>query len=110
MGCAAYGCDQVNALAPKEEQSARGQCPSRSSKRIEPLPWSFLLLGAATLALLISAITTASRRGDHGAAGGGCCKKRHLHDRPLLWALILAVAGCFSGHRLAMWWARDYTK
>src|SRR5881628_1791839 len=55
MGCAAYGCEQVNALAPKEPEKPAENLPAPIVEAIEPLPWSFLLLGAATLALMGSA-------------------------------------------------------
>src|SRR5438034_11683013 len=57
MGCAAYGCEQVNALAPKEAEKPVEHLPQPIVEAIEPLPWSFLLLGAATLALMGSALT-----------------------------------------------------
>src|SRR5438874_13468857 len=57
MGCAAYGCEQVNALAPKTEEKPVEHLPQPIVEAIEPLPWSFLLLGAATLALMGSALT-----------------------------------------------------
>src|SRR5437667_9930582 len=57
MGCAAYGCEQVNALAPKEQAKPVEAMPQPIVAELEPLPWSFLLLGAAALTLLISAIT-----------------------------------------------------
>src|SRR5205085_7977897 len=49
MGCAAYGCEQVNALAPKEEAKPAQALPQPIVDAIEPLPWSFVLLGAAAL-------------------------------------------------------------
>jgi len=112
MGCAAYGCEQVNALAPKEPEKAPETMRQPIVEAIEPLPWSFLLLGAATLCLLISAIAYGIPSAViTGAAGWRLLKKRHLHDRPLLWALILAAAGVVLGVIVSpMWWARDYTK
>jgi len=113
MGCAAYGCDQVNVLAPKEEpKPAETTMQQPIVDAIEPLPWSFLLLGAATLCLLISAITYGLPSAVITlAAGFRLLKKRHFHDRPLLWALILAAAGVILGIIISpMWYARDYTK
>jgi hypothetical protein len=112
MGCAAYGCEQVNALAPKEPEQPLEAMPQPIVDAIEPLPWSFLLLGAATLCLLISAISYGIPSAlITGAAGWRLLKKRHFHDRPLLWALILAAAGVVLGVIVSpMWWARDYTK
>src|SRR6478609_7536388 len=46
MGCASYGCEQVNALAPKEEDNSAAPMQQPIVEAIEPLPWSFLLLGA----------------------------------------------------------------
>src|SRR3954465_11231241 len=57
MGCARYGCEQVNTLAPKEEDKPLPPMQQPIAEAIEPPPWSFLLLGAATLSLAISGLT-----------------------------------------------------
>ena len=38
MGCAAYGCEQVNALAPKTEEKPVEHLPQPIVEAIEPLP------------------------------------------------------------------------
>src|SRR4051812_44349091 len=57
LGCAAYGCEQVNVLAPKTEEQPAQELPQPIVEAIEPLPWSFVLLGAAALSLMVSALT-----------------------------------------------------
>src|SRR5438874_1759769 len=98
LGCASYGCEQVNALAPKpaEAEQSAAPLPQPIVEALEPLPWSFLLLGAATLALMLSALTFGvPSMLTAGASGWRLIKKRHLRDRPLLWACALSLAGIF---------------
>ena len=111
MGCAAYGCEQVNALAPKTEEKPPEAMPQPIVEALEPLPWSFLLLGAAALALLVSALTYGIPSACVALASGWrLAKKRHLHDRPLLYAVALSIVGVILGVLISqIWWARDYT-
>ena len=57
LGCASYGCDQVNILGPKELVITSEQPAPPIEQPPEPIPWNFLLLGAATVGLLASALT-----------------------------------------------------
>src|SRR4051794_20038045 len=51
-GCASYGCDQVDALKPKEpEQQAPAEMIQPINQSIERLPWNFVLLGAAAISI-----------------------------------------------------------
>jgi hypothetical protein len=58
LGCASYGCDQVNALKPRE---ADPEAPSALfqpiPQAIERLPWNFVLLGAAAISIALSSLT-----------------------------------------------------
>lgn len=112
LGCAAYGCEQVNALAPKEESPAPEQAMQQPIvEAIEPLPWSFLLLGAATIALMLSSLTYGVPSVLVGMASTyRLWKKKHLRDRPLDWAIGLSLLGALAGLSLSrIWWGRDYT-
>jgi hypothetical protein len=106
FGCAAYGCEQVNALAPREDPAAAKPLPPPIVDAIEPLPWSFLLLGAATIALMISALTYGVPSLLVGALSGWrLWKKHHLRDRPLVWAAGLSLLGLISGPLISrIWW------
>src|SRR5687768_8887115 len=54
-GCAAYGCEQVNALKPKDEQPRVEEIfQAPLDQTIERLPWNFVLLGASAIALALS--------------------------------------------------------
>jgi hypothetical protein len=98
MGCATYGCDQVNALAPKEEDKPAPPMQQPIVEAIEPLPWSFLLLGAATISLAIASLTYGIPSGVVLLlAGLRLGKKRHLRDRPLVWAAFLSFVGLIVG-------------
>jgi len=111
LGCAAYGCEQVNVLAPKPQEQPAAPIPQPIVQAIEPLPWSFLMLGAATLCLMISALTFGVPSMLIAAASGWrLYKKRHLHDRPLLWAVGLSLVGVFFGILISrIWWAQGQT-
>jgi predicted RNA-binding Zn-ribbon protein involved in translation (DUF1610 family) len=58
LGCAAYGCDQVNALAEKVADAPAPAAPPEPPPlpARAPLPWPFLLLGLAVLAMVVSSI------------------------------------------------------
>ncbi len=115
LGCASYGCDQVNVLAPQapdaQQQADAAPIPQPIVEAIEPLPWSFLLLGAAALALMISALTYGIPSALIAIISGiRLAKKRHLRDRPLLWAVGLSLAGIFFGIFVSrIWWAQAAT-
>src|SRR5215212_1630186 len=57
FGCAAYGCEQVDVLKPKEPEKPVEQLPPPVSEPVERLPWNFLLLGSSAIALMVSALT-----------------------------------------------------
>jgi hypothetical protein len=111
FGCASYGCTQVNALAPKpaEPEPEPALLPPPDDGTGETLPWSFLLLGAATISLLLSALTyglpsllTAV------AIGWRLHKRRDWSDRVLIGAAALAVVGVVAGIILSRFWWRAY--
>jgi hypothetical protein len=57
-GCAAYGCEQVNALKPKEEDAkVEEMFQAPIPQAIERLPWNFVLLGLAAGSILLSTLT-----------------------------------------------------
>lgn len=60
-GCAAYGCDQMNAMAPSREMIAAALGPppraARSVPKSREFPWDFALLGASVFGAIIGAFT-----------------------------------------------------
>src|SRR5688572_3964792 len=58
-GCAAYGCEQVNALKPREDKPAEEEIVFQSpiQQPIERLPWNFVLLFVAAAAMIPSAFS-----------------------------------------------------
>lgn len=104
-GCASYGCDQVNALAPKIDIPAPLDLPPPIDSSLEPLPWDFLLLGASVLAVAASALC-------YGlpsllAAVGVAWRMRRKHDyrnRILIAAAVLCVIGIVVGVSLSRFW------
>lgn len=110
MGCASYGCEQVNALAPKEEDAPLPAMQQPIVDAIEPLPWSFLLLGAATISLAVSGLTYGIPSGVIGLLSAlRLWKKHHFHDRPLVWAAGLSLLGVICGAFISRIWFHDPT-
>ena len=105
MGCASYGCEQVNALAPKEEDKPAAPMQQPIVEAIEPLPWSFLLLGAATISLAVSGLTYGIPSGVIGILSAvRLYKKHHFRDRPLVWAAGLSLVGVICGVFISQIW------
>jgi hypothetical protein len=56
FGCASYGCEQVNALAPKVNVPPPSDIPLPATNRSSRCRGTFLLLGTSALALALSAL------------------------------------------------------
>ncbi|HYO11517.1 MAG TPA: hypothetical protein VER17_21315 [Tepidisphaeraceae bacterium] len=117
FGCAAYGCEQVNALLPKAPEPEPEALPPPVERPMERLPWNFVLLGAAALSLLLSALTfgAPSLLVAIGVAARGWKLKlwnRHLLRDPaallrepiLIAAGVLAFAGMVVGPIVSTFW------
>jgi len=105
MGCASYGCEQVNALAPKEEDKPAAPMQQPIVEAIEPLPWSFLRLGGATISLAVSGLTYGIPSGVIGILSAvRLYKKHHFRDRPLVWAAGLSLVGVICGVFISQIW------
>jgi hypothetical protein len=106
-GCASYGCDQVNALAPKIDIPAAQQVelPPPIDAPIEPLPWDFLLLGGAALAMAASMLTYGlpSVLALAGVSWRMYRKRAH-RNRILIAAVVLCVIGIVGGIALSRFW------
>ena len=51
------------------------------------------------------------RAGDTISTVWRLARKRHLHDRPLLWAVILSLVGVILGVVISrIWWGGEYTR
>ena len=104
-GCASYGCDQVNALAPKIEIPATLELPPPIDAPLEPLPWDFLLLGGAALAMAASMLSF-GLPSVLALAGVGwrMYRKRAYHNRVLIAAVVLSLIGIAGGIALSRFW------
>jgi hypothetical protein len=106
-GCASYGCDQVNALAPKIDIPAAQQVelPPPIDAPIEPLPWDFLLLGGSALAMAASMLSYGlpSLLALAGVSWR-MYRKRAYHNRILIAAVVLCVIGIVGGIALSRFW------
>jgi hypothetical protein len=107
LGCASYGCDQVNALAPKIDIPAAQQVelPPPIDAPIEPLPWDFLLLGGSALAMAASMLSYGlpSLLALAGVSWR-MYRKRAYHNRILIAAVVLCVIGIVGGIALSRFW------
>jgi hypothetical protein len=111
QGCASYGCEQVNALAPKKEEEQFAPLPPPSDLPPEPLPWSFLLLGASALALVASSLTYGLPSAFVTLLVALRMWRRQGHrDRTLVAAGVVCLAGIVAGVLISrFWFARGYT-
>lgn len=111
FGCAAYGCEQVDVLRPKNSDPAAEQLPPPVEEPIESLPWDFLLLGAATIALLASTLTFGAPSALVILGVAIRTLKTKTVWRPIRFAaLVFAVIGLAIGITVSrFWWVREYT-
>jgi hypothetical protein len=111
-GCASYGCEQVNALVPKIEIPAAGAAGTTPLELappidapVEPLPWNFLLLGGAALAMVASMLSWGlPSLLAAGGIGWRMYRKRAYRDRVLIAAAMLCVVGIAGGIALSRFW------
>jgi hypothetical protein len=114
MGCAAYGCEQVDVLKPKSAEQALEELPAPIVQPAERLPWDFLLLGAAAIGLMASALAFGvPSLIVAGGVGWRACKRNLIRDpkkfraEPILAAAaILAIVGIIAGIGISWFWWR----
>jgi hypothetical protein len=110
FGCASYGCEQVNALAPKIDIPAHSELPPPIDTPVEPLPWDFLLLGGAALAMVASMLSYGlpSLLAMAGVSWR-MYRKRGWRNKILIAAATLCVIGIVGGIALSrFWFMHDY--
>ena len=112
FGCAAYGCEQVNILKPREPQAPPVDLPQPIDRPVERLPWNFMLLGAAALAAAASTITwgipSLLVAGLVYWRGHliGLWRRRQLAEPVLLVAAALSLIGLVAGVFISrLWWS-----
>jgi len=111
LGCAAYGCEQVDALKPKSNEPPPEPLPPPIIEPPEALPWPFLLLGASALALAVSSLSYGIPSAVVAlAVGWRMWRKRAARNRILQAAAVIALVGIISGIMVSrFWWLREYT-
>ncbi|MEA2708356.1 MAG: hypothetical protein QOF78_957 [Phycisphaerales bacterium] len=113
FGCASYGCDQVNALAPKIDipSSAAALSPA-VNESVEPLPWDYALLGVSALTMAMSPLCYGlpSALAACGVAWR-MWRTRSLRNRILLIAAAISALGMVGGYFVSQFWFThvDYT-
>jgi hypothetical protein len=114
FGCASYGCSQVNALAPKIDVPPPADLPLPADAPAEPLPWDFLLLGAAAVAMALSALSygVPSLLAAIGVALR-IWKKKAYRNPILITAAAVCLLGLVGGILVSRFWftthVDDYT-
>jgi len=104
-GCASYGCDQVNALAPKVDIPGPVELPPPIDAPIEPLPWDFLLLGGCALAMVASMLSWGMPSAFALAGVGWRMYRKHAwRNKVLIAAALLCVVGVAGGIALSRFW------
>ena len=111
FGCASYGCDQVNVLAPKIDIPAPLELPPPIERSVEPLPWDYLLLGAAALAMVASMLSYGLPSVlAVGGVGWRMHRKRAWRNGILITAGTLCIVGMVGGIALSrFWFTHDYS-
>jgi hypothetical protein len=105
-GCATYGCDQVNALAPKIDiPAAAVDLPPPIDMPVEPIPWDFVLLGGAALAMVASMLSYGfPSLLTIAGIGWRMHRKNAWRNRILITASVLCVVGIIGGIALSRFW------
>lgn len=112
LGCASYGCEQVNALAPAAPEPAAPGEPAQAEPTHDPgspvIAWSFILLAAATISLLLAPLTFGvPSMMTLIAATCRVWKLRSARDGVLVGALVLCAGGIAAGVMLShFWWGQ----
>jgi hypothetical protein len=113
FGCASYGCDQVNTLAPRVNVPPPADLPLPADEPVEPLPWDFLLLGASALAMALSALCYGIPSLLAAALVGWRIWKAKKYRNPILIAAaIVCLLGIVGGVLVSRFWFHahdDYT-
>jgi len=102
----------VNALAPKVDIPAAVPLPPPIDEPIEPLPWDFLLLGAAALAMAASALCYGlPSLLAAGGVGWRMHRKGAYRHKILIAAAVLCLIGIVGGFVVSRFWFTqvDYT-
>lgn len=115
LGCASYGCDQVNVLAPKVEipaPAAPAEVPLPTDATREPLPWDFLLLGGSALAMAASSLSYGLPSLLAALAVAWRMHRTRAYRSPILTAAaVLCLVGAVGGIVVSRFWFAqlDYT-
>ena len=116
LGCASYGCNQVNALAhpadglelldDREPEGSSADSAPADPGSIQIIPWPFVLLAAAGLSLLISPMTWGIASAlTLAGIGWRISKVRNWRDPVLMIAVAICLIGIIAGLLLApLWW------
>ncbi len=109
-GCSAYGCDQVNVLAPREEPAATAteDEPAAFVADILPakvFPWDSVVLALSFVALGLGALTFGAPSAIMLLVALVAMFKRKFRRKGLgVFALLVCVIGSLAGFGMSMFW------
>jgi hypothetical protein len=118
-GCSAYGCDQVNVLAPPEarepavDQALQGEAgfgdpfPDSDADALPTFPWESVLLALSFVAMFLSALGfgVPSAVMLLGALVFLLVGRAHRKSLVLV-AIVVSLAGAVAGYGMSMFWWR----
>jgi hypothetical protein len=118
-GCSAYGCDQVNVLAPPEERKTAaeeplqgevaygGAYPGEVADDLPAFPWESVLLALSFVAMFLSALGFGVPSAAMLLAGLVFLVVGRAQRKSLVFvAMLVSVAGTVAGYGMSMFWWR----
>jgi hypothetical protein len=117
-GCSAYGCDQVNVLAPPEarepakEEALAGEVSygvpgAGDVDDVPTFPWESVLLALSFVAMFLSALGFGVPSAAMGVAAlASLVVGRRLRKSLVLVALLVSIVGTVAGYGMSMFWWR----
>jgi hypothetical protein len=123
LGCAAYGCAQVNALAPPEPEiteeapvaaaaavAADQTSEVRASAPKESFPWDFALLGASVFGAIAGSVTFGVPALAVAALSGVYATRSRTGRTPVATlSAIISVLGVAGGALMSWYWWFDFS-
>jgi hypothetical protein len=119
-GCSAYGCDQVNVLAPPEERERIEAANAAVAGEVTPFavpdadvepeptfPWESVLLSLSFVGMFLSALGFGIPSAVMLLASLTFLVIRRAHRKSLVVvAILVSVAGSIAGYGMSMFWWR----
>ncbi|MDP9172859.1 MAG: FHA domain-containing protein [Planctomycetota bacterium] len=114
LGCAAYGCANVGALAPAADvetaQAATQEEQFSPAMAATPFPWDFALLGASVFATILGALTFGvPALGVGTTAAIYALRSRAGRSRVAALSALISLVGTAGGAVMSWYWWLDFS-